>query len=91
MPIKRPQGNVIILAILRSPAHWLLSDFRTPWPVTVRLAGRLRGGTAQVVDRGDPAWEKARQAYVARWKRLANRLTGPIVVISIDSGPATPR
>ena len=102
---KLPQGNAIVLAVLRTRAHRLLSasaielrytgrrsgrqyalpvqyagagdhlvvwpqhwerstwwrNFRTPQPVTVRLAGRLHEGTARVVDPGDPQWQSARQ------------------------------
>lgn len=122
-----PQGNAIVLAVLRSRAHRLLSasaielryigrrsgrryvlpvqyasagdqlvvrpqhwqhstwwrNFRTPAPVTVRLAGRLHEGTARVVDPGDPQWQTIRQAYTTRWPRMARRVTGPLVVISL--------
>ncbi len=128
MRVRLPQGNAIVLAVLRSGAHRLLSgsaielryigrrsgrayvlpvqyaragdqlvvwpqhwqrstwwrNFRTPQPVTVRLAGRTRDGTARVVDRGDPRWESARQAYTRRWPRLARRVTGPLVVINLQ-------
>ena len=126
--MKRPQGNAVVLAVLRSPAHRLLSgvavelrytgrrsgrqyvlpvqyardgsrlivvpqdpnsktwwrNFRTPRSVTVRLAGRLRAGTARVVDRGDPAWEEDRRVYGSRWRRSADRLNGPLVEIALD-------
>ena len=96
--LKPPQGNAVVLAVLRSRAHRLLSgsaielrytgrrsgrqyalpvqyaraddhlvvrpqrwehatwwrNFRTPQPVTVRLAGRLRDGTPHVGESGDP-------------------------------------
>jgi deazaflavin-dependent oxidoreductase (nitroreductase family) len=125
--LKPPQGNAIVLAVLRSRAHRLLSasaielrytgrrsgrqyvlpvqyasagdllvvrpqhwqhstwwrNFRTTQPVTVRLAGRLHEGTAQVVDPGDPQWQSARQTYATRWPRMARRVTGPLVVISL--------
>jgi deazaflavin-dependent oxidoreductase (nitroreductase family) len=124
---KLPQGNAIVLAVLRSPAHRLLSasamelryvgrrsgrqyvlpvqyagagdelvvrpqhwqhstwwrNFRTPQPVTVRLAGRLHEGTARVVEPGDPEWQSGRQTYATRWPRTARRVTGPLVVISL--------
>lgn len=126
--IKLPQGNAIVLAVLRSRAHRLLSatvielryigrrsrreyvlpvqyaqngerlavrpqhwqratwwrNFRTPQPVTVRLAGRLRDGTARVVEFGDPQWESARQAYTTRWPRSTPRVTGPLVLIDLQ-------
>ena len=126
--MKRPQGNAVVLAVLRSPAHRVLSgvavelrytgrrsgrqyalpvqyardgsrlvavpqdadsktwwrNFRTPQPVTVRLAGRLRKGTARVVDRGDPVWEEDRRLYGSRWRRMADRLDGPVVEITLD-------
>jgi F420H(2)-dependent quinone reductase len=126
--IKLPQGNAIVLAVLRSRAHRLLSataielryigrrsrreyvlpvqyaqageqlvvrpqhwqratwwrNFRTPQPVTVRLAGRLRDGTARVVESRDPRWESARQAYTARWPRSTPRATGPLVLIDLQ-------
>ena len=125
--LKLPQGNAIVLAVLRSRAHRLLSasaielrytgrrsgrqyvlpvqyagagdelvvwpqhwqhstwwrNFRTPQPVTVRLAGRLHEGTARVVDPGDPQWQSVRQTYATRWPRMARRGTGPLVVISL--------
>ena len=125
--MKRPQGNAVVLAVLRSPAHRLLSgaavelrytgrlsgrqyvlpvqyardgsrlvvvpqdpdsktwwrNFRTPQSVTVRLAGRLREGTARLVDRGDPAWEEDRRLYGSRWRRSADRLDGPLVEIAL--------
>ena len=69
------------------PQHWQHStwwrNFRTTQPVTLRLAGRLRDGTAQVVDPGDPQWQSARQTYATRWPRMARRVTGPLVVISL--------
>ena len=126
--MRRPQGNAVVLAVLRSPAHRLLSgvavelrytgrrsgrqyvlpvqyaragsrlvvapqdpnsktwwrNFRTPQPVTVRLAGRVREGTARVVDRADPAWEADRRLYGSRWRRSADRLDGPLVRIALD-------
>lgn len=122
-----PQGNAIVLAVLRSRAHRLLSasaielrytgrrsgrpyvlpvqyagtgdrlvvrpqhwqhstwwrNFRTPQPVTVRLAGRLHEGTARAVDPGDPQWRSARETYAARWPRSARHGAGPLVVISL--------
>lgn len=128
MRIRVVQGNAIVLAVLRSRAHRLLSasaielryvgrrtgrqyvlpvqyarvgeqlvvwpqhwqrstwwrNFRTPQPVTVRLRGHLCDGTARVVDPDDPHWGPARQAYTARWTRLARRVTGPLVVISLQ-------
>jgi deazaflavin-dependent oxidoreductase (nitroreductase family) len=125
--VRRPQGNAVVLAVLRSPAHRLLSgvavelrytgrrsgrryvlpvqyardgsrlvvapqdpdsktwwrNFRTPQPVTVRLAGRLRDGTARVVDRADPAWAADRRLYGSRWRRSADRLDGPLVQIAL--------
>ena len=125
--VKLPQGNAVVLAVLRSRAHRLLSgsaielrytgrrsgrqyalpvqyagagdhlvvrpqrwqsstwwrNFRTPQPVTVRLAGRLHEGTARVVDPGDPDWPAARETYATRWPRSARRGSGPLVVISL--------
>ncbi len=125
--VKLPQGNAVVLAVLRSRAHRLLSasaielrytgrrsgrqyvlpvqyadagdhlvvrpqqwqhstwwrNFRTPQPVTVRLAGRLHEGTARVVDPGDPQWRAARQTYTTRWPRSARRGPGPLVLIRL--------
>jgi deazaflavin-dependent oxidoreductase (nitroreductase family) len=125
--LKLPQGNAIVLAVLRSRAHRLLSasaielryigrrsgrqyvlpvqyaragdhlvlwpqhwqhstwwrNFRTPQPVTVRLTGRLHEGTARVMDPGNPRWQSVRQTYATRWPRMAQRVTGPLVVISL--------
>lgn len=124
-----PQGNTIVLAVLRSPIHRLLSglalelrytgrrsgrryvlpvqyaragdrlvlwpqgaerkawwrNFRSPAAVSVRLAGRMYHGTAQVVDPDDAGWEQVRSLYASRWRRLERRLTGPFVVISLDT------
>jgi deazaflavin-dependent oxidoreductase (nitroreductase family) len=125
--VKPPQGNAVVLAVLRSRAHRLLSgsaielrytgrrsgrqyalpvqyagagdhlvvrpqrwehatwwrNFRTPQPVTVRLAGRLHEGTARVVDPDDPDWRSARQTYATRWPRSARGGPGPLVVMSL--------
>ncbi len=127
MPAGKPRGNSFVLAILRSPAHRLLSgmaielrytgrrsgrqfalpvqyareaerlfvavqdpatktwwrNFRTPQEVGVRLQGKLRRGTALVVDHDDPAWDRARQLYEARWRRLGGRVSGPLVQITL--------
>lgn len=127
MRIRRPQGNPAVLAVLRSPAHRLLSgmvielrytgrrsgrqyilpvqyaragdrlvvvpqaadskmcwrNFLTEQPVTVRLAGQLHDGSARVVTRDDPGWEEGRRLYGSRWRRLADRLTGPLVEITV--------
>jgi hypothetical protein len=70
------------------PQHWQRAtwwrNFRTPQPVTVRLAGRLRDGTARVVESSDPQWESARQAYTTRWSRSTPRVTGPLVLIDLQ-------
>ena len=122
------QGNRVVLAILRSRAHRLLSgvavelryqgrktgreyslpvqyarqddrlvvrpqnpdqstwwrNFRDPRPVTLRLAGRPRRGTARVVERGTPDWETAYRAYTARWHGRAAASRGPLIVIEFD-------
>ena len=127
MPTKKPQGNGLVLALLRSPAHLLLSgmtielrytgrrsgreftlpvqyardgdrllvavqdpaakawwrNFRTPQEVTVRLRGKLRQGTAHVVGPDDPAWDRDRRLYEARWRRVAGRVSGPLVQIAL--------
>lgn len=124
------QGNWLVLAVLRSPVHRLLSgmvvelrykgrrsgreyvlpveyvrtregllvrpqnagrtswwrNFATPMPVTVRLAGHVRRGTARVVAPGDPSWDEARQQYASGRRRRLERITGPLVVISIAAG-----
>ncbi len=129
MRLKLPQGNALVLAILRSPLHRLLSglalelrytgrrsgreyvlpvqyaragdclvlwpqrperkswwrNFPSPAPVTVRLAGCVYHGTARVVDPDDEGWEEARSLYASRWRRMQRRLTGPLVVISLDT------
>lgn len=132
--MKLPQGNGLVLATLRSPAHRLLSgmvielrytgrrtgreyvlpvqyagtgqrlvvrpqrpqrstwwrNFHTPTSVTVRLAGRIRRGTAHVVAAHEPAWEQARQLYGTRWRRSSRNITGPLVVIDLDPECAPP-
>ena len=59
-------------------------NFRTPQPVTVRLKGRLRGGTARVVQPGSPAWEEDRRIYESLWRRWGGGGAGPLVEIVID-------
>jgi deazaflavin-dependent oxidoreductase (nitroreductase family) len=59
-------------------------NFLTPQPVTVRLKGRLRNGTARVVRPDDPAWNDEKRLYERRYKRLSGRLTGPIVEITLS-------
>jgi len=126
MPSRKPQGNGLVLALLRSPVHRLLSgmtielrytgrrsgrqftlpvqyaregnrllvavqdpskawwrNFRTPQEVEVRLRGRLQQGTAHVVSPDDPAWDRDRGLYEARWKRFAGRVSGPLVQITL--------
>src|SRR5215471_9373591 len=39
MPVKRPQGNSFVLAVLRPPAHFLLSGAA----IELRYAGRRSG------------------------------------------------
>ncbi len=60
-----PQGT-------ESKTWW--RNFRTPQPVTVRLNGRLRGGTARVVQPGSPAWDEDRRIYESRWRRWGGRV-----------------
>jgi deazaflavin-dependent oxidoreductase (nitroreductase family) len=125
--VRRPQGNGIVLAVLRSPAHRLLSgmvielrytgrrtgrefavpvqyvrdgdrllvavqdpaaktwwrNFRTPRDVSVRLRGRIRPATADIVDPDDASWDAGRRRYEARWRRLGGRVTGPLVRITL--------
>jgi len=40
MPIKRPQGNSVVLAVLRSSAHRLLSGMAVELRYTGRRSGR---------------------------------------------------
>jgi deazaflavin-dependent oxidoreductase (nitroreductase family) len=131
---KLPQGNGLVLAVLRSRAHRLLSgmvielrytgrrtgrayavpvqyaragerlvvrpqdvrrsawwrNFHTPTAVTVRLAGRTWRGTAQTVAARQPGWEQYRDLYGSRWRRSSARITGPLVVISLEPGDASP-
>jgi len=126
---RRPQGNRLVLAILRSPLHRLLSgmaielrytgrrtgrqytlpvqyareddrllvipqgeesktwwrNFLTPQPASVRLAGRLRNGTARVLNPDDPNWPAAKRLYERRWRRMSGLVTGPIVEITLES------
>jgi deazaflavin-dependent oxidoreductase (nitroreductase family) len=126
MPDKKPQGNRLVLTVLRSPAHRLLSgmaielrytgrrsgreftlpvqyaldgrrllvavqnpsttwwrNFRTPQAVTVRLRGKILHGTARVVAPDDPTWDRDRRLYETRWKRLAGKVSGPLVQIAL--------
>jgi deazaflavin-dependent oxidoreductase (nitroreductase family) len=125
---KMPQGNGLVLAVLRSRAHRLASgmvlelrytgrrtgreyalplqyartgerlvvrpqqvqrsawwrNFSTPTVVTVRMAGRVRRGTAQLVTSDEPAWQQARDLYRSRWRRTPKGTTGPMVLISLE-------
>jgi deazaflavin-dependent oxidoreductase (nitroreductase family) len=125
---KLPQGNGLVLAVLRSRAHRLASgmvvelrytgrrtgreyalpvqyartgerlvirpqqvqrsawwrNFSTPTAVTVRVAGRIRRGTAQLVTAHEPAWQEARDLYRSRWRRSSKGTTGPMVLISLE-------
>jgi hypothetical protein len=132
--MKLPQGNGLVLAVLRSRAHRLASgmvielrytgrrtgrgyalpvqyaatgerlvvrpqavqrstwwrNFHTPTAVTVRLAGRIRHGTAHLVAAHEPAWEQARDLYASRWRRSSRGMTGPLIVISLEPAGAPP-
>ena len=132
--LKLPQGNGLVLAVLRSRAHRLGSgmvielrytgrrtgrayavpvqyaragerlvvrpqhvhrstwwrNFHTPTAVTVRLAGRIRRGTAQIVAAHQPGWEQHRDLYGSRWRRSSAGMTGPLVVISLEPVGASP-
>lgn len=57
----------------------------------MRLAGRLRAGTALAVGRGEPGWDGARRGYGTRGPRAAARMTGPLVVISLASDDGNKR
>ena len=127
MPAKKPQGNGLVLTVLRSPAHRLLSgmaielrytgrrsgreftlpvqyaldgrrllvavqspssttwwrNFRTPQDVSVRLRGKILQGTARIVGPDDPRWGRDRRLYEMRWRRLAGKVSGPLVQITL--------
>jgi DNA-binding CsgD family transcriptional regulator len=129
---KLPQGNGLVLAVLRSRAHRLASgmvielryagrrtgreyalpvqyaragerlvirpqdvqrsawwrNFHTPTAVTVRLAGRIRRGTAQLLTAHEPAWEQARDLYRSRWRQPSTGTTGPLVLIALEPDSA---
>lgn len=131
--LKMPQGNGLVLAVLRSRAHRLASgmvielrytgrrtgreyalpvqyartgdrlvvrpqqvqrstwwrNFTTPTAVTVRVAGRIQRGTAQLVTAQEPAWQQARDLYRSRWRRTSKEATGPMVVVGLE--PASQR
>ena len=131
--MRMPQGNSLVLAVLRSRVHRLASgmviemrytgrrtgreyvlpvqyagtgerlvirpqavgrstwwrNFRTPTPVTVRLGGGIRHGIGQLVTASQPAWEQARAVYGSRWRRSAQGMTGPLVVILLGQPNAS--
>jgi len=130
--MKMPQGNGLMLAVLRSRAHRLVSgmvielhyigrrtgrkyalpvqyaragdrlvirpqrvhssawwrNFAKPSDVTVMIAGRIRRGTAHLITAHEPVWDQARDLYAARWRRSAQAIAGPLVVISLEPGSA---
>jgi hypothetical protein len=91
LPVQYAQaGERLVLrpqAVQRS-TWW--RNFHTPTAVTVRVAGRLRRGTALLVTAREPAWEQSRDLYRSRWRRSSQRLSGPLVVISLEPGSAPP-
>jgi deazaflavin-dependent oxidoreductase (nitroreductase family) len=78
-------GRRLVVVPQRPESTTWWRNFQTPQPVCVRLKGRLRDGVARVVLREDEAWEQLRRPYELRWRRLAGRLAGPIVEITIDA------
>ena len=93
----RRSGRRYVLPVQYAPAHGRLvvapqgaesktwwRNFRTPQPVTVRLKGRLREGSACVIPPGSPAWDEDRRIYESRWRRLGGRVVGPLVEITLD-------
>jgi deazaflavin-dependent oxidoreductase (nitroreductase family) len=79
-------GDRLVVVPQNAPTKTWWRNFVTPRPVRVRLRGRLVDGVARAIPPTDAAWEPARQAYAARWRRLAAAVHGPIVVI--DLGPS---
>jgi deazaflavin-dependent oxidoreductase (nitroreductase family) len=59
-------------------------NFREPRPVTVRLAGAVRIGTAKVLPPDDPQWQQARRRYVARWRSFESKVSGPLVIVTLS-------
>jgi deazaflavin-dependent oxidoreductase (nitroreductase family) len=84
LPVQYARDGERLLVAVQDPSTttWW-RNFRTPHEVSVRLRGTVRLGTAGVVGPDDPAWERDRQLYEARWRRLGARVSGPLVQISL--------
>jgi len=80
-------GSRLVVAPQAAESKTWWRNFRTPQPVSVRLRGRLRAGTARVLEPGSAEWDDGRRIYESRWRRLGGRVTGPLVEISIDPEP----
>jgi hypothetical protein len=77
------QGERLVVLPQGAESKKWWRNFLSPRPVTLRLKGRLRDGTARVVHPDDPAWEEDRRLYELRWRRLAGAVTGPLVEIAV--------
>jgi deazaflavin-dependent oxidoreductase (nitroreductase family) len=84
LPVQYARDGERLLVAVQHPATttWW-RNFRTPQKVSVRLRGTIRRGTACVVGPDDPAWERDRRLYEARWRRLGGRVSGPLVQITL--------
>ena len=84
LPVQYAREAERLLVAVQDPSTktWW-RNFRTALEVSVRLQGELRRGTALVVGPDDPMWDRDRRLYVARWRRLAGRVSGPLVQITL--------
>lgn len=82
LPVQYVQvsGRLVVRPQKPDQSKWW-RNFRDPWPVTVRMAGHEKRGTARVLEPEEPEWDLFHQAYVARWRGAASRR--PLVVITL--------
>jgi hypothetical protein len=87
LPVQYARDGPRLLVAVQNPSSttWW-RNFETPREVSVRLRGRVLQGTAGVVGRDDPAWDRDRRRYETGWRRLAGKVSGPLVRITLHGG-----
>jgi deazaflavin-dependent oxidoreductase (nitroreductase family) len=82
MPCRRPRGNAVVLAVLRSPAHRLLSGMTVELRYTGRRSGRPYVVPVQYAREGDRLVVVPRAAASKTWWR--NFRTARPVSVRLD-------